>query len=310
MSLLSSKPDLVHVHGVWQWHCLATWIWSLITGKTYVVTPHGMLEPWILRRSPRLKSIIAKLYQNRFLKGAAGFHLLTPKEQLDIAEFESGQPSAVIPNYVPIVERDDVKPAWWSTEFDGIDVYLFLGRIHEKKGCLEICRAWEALCAANTEFASKSAFVFCGWVDGLSQFEPDVKSLGQKFGNIHFAGPQYGIEKIRSLSAARYLVLPSKSEGLPMAVLESWSVGTPVIMSPECNLQVGYDRGIAFRTGHTAKDVEASLLAASLRTQHDWEQASRLSIDVVRQLFSVENLRDDLLDLYRRAIRFKQQGRK
>ena len=71
--LLRSDADLIHVHGVWTFHCLAVLIWSVLTGKPYLVSPHGMMEPWILARSPRLKRTVSLLYQNWFLRRASMF---------------------------------------------------------------------------------------------------------------------------------------------------------------------------------------------------------------------------------------------
>ena len=35
-------------------------------------------------------------------------------------------------------------------------------------------------------------------------------------------------------------ILPSFSEGLPMAVLEAWAYGLPVLMTDHCNLPEGF----------------------------------------------------------------------
>lgn len=305
LSLMQAKPDLVHVHGVWQFQCAAVHLWSLVTGKPYVVSPHGMLEPWIRARSAKLKGAVSSLYQNRFLRDAAGFHLLTDKETGDVAEFLTGQPARIVRNFAQSFASDGKKPGWWKPEFEGRNVYLFLGRIHEKKGCMELMQAWAKLSAADAGFRDRSVLVYCGWNDGIEGFEARAETLGREFGNVLFAGPQYGPDKNRSMATARYFLLPSKSEGLPMAVLEAWAAGIPAILTPECNLAIGFERGAAFRTGFTPETIEPALKAAHALPDADWQAASANARTLVAEEFSEESVRNGLLDLYQAASDWK-----
>jgi glycosyltransferase involved in cell wall biosynthesis len=300
-SLFATKPDIVHVHGVWQFQCAAVQAWSLVTGKPYVVSPHGMLEPWIRARSPGLKKAVSALYQNRFLRGASGFHLLTDKEGADVDEFLRGQPAPVIPNFAEPFESDGLKPGWWQPAHAGRAVYLFLGRLHEKKGVMELMDAWARLSGEDEGFRDGSLLVFCGWNDGITGFEQRVAELGAKISNVVFAGPQYGADKTRSMATAKYFLLPSKSEGLPMAILEAWAAGVPAIMSPECNLAIGFERGAAFRTGFTADTIYPSLKEAHGLGAEAWQQASRAARDLVAERYSEASVRDGLVSLYREA---------
>ena len=304
-SLMKAKPDIVHVHGVWQFHVAAVHAWSLATGKPYIVTPHGMLEPWIRARSARLKGAVSRLYQNRFLRRAGGYHLLTEKERGDVTEFLTGQPARIIPKFAEPFASDGEKPGWWKPEFDGRDIYLFLGRLHEKKGVMELMDAWARLSGEDERFRDGSALVYCGWNDGIEGFESRAESLGRQFGNVLFAGPQYGPDKNRSISVARYFLLPSKSEGLPMAILEAWSAGVPAIMSAECNLDIGFDRGAAFRTGFTAETIYPSLQAAHALGEEEWSRASGNAKALVAAEFSETSVRDGLVSLYDEALAWK-----
>ena len=57
----------------------------------------------------------------------------------------------------------------------------------------------------------------------------------QGAGGVTFVGPKFGAEKAELLGKARFTVLPSLSEGLPMAVLDGWAAGVPALISEECN---------------------------------------------------------------------------
>jgi poly(glycerol-phosphate) alpha-glucosyltransferase len=67
---------------------------------------------------------------------------------------------------------------------------------------------------------------------------------------VVFYGPAFGEQKEALLRSAEAFILPSFSEGLPMSVLEAWSYGLPVVMTPECNLPEGFAKQAAleFRT--------------------------------------------------------------
>jgi len=260
---------LVHVHGIWMFHVFCAALWCKLRRRPAVVTPHGMLEAWILRRSPRLKAAVSRLYQARFLSKAAAIHVLTEKEIGDVAQ--AGLPTArchVIPNYaLPPPAEDPGLPGWWQPDFAARRVFLFFGRIHDKKGWRELCDAWEALSASDPSFRNGAQLVFCGWPDSCPEFEPRVAALAERFGNIIFAGPQFGIERDRSMAAADVFVLPSKSEGLPMAVLEAWAAGVPALMTRACNLDQGFTAGAAVETGE-----DAGAIAAALRKVMGWPE--------------------------------------
>ena len=307
-SLLKDRPDVVHVHGVWQFHCLAVFIWHLLTGKPYVVTPHGMLEPWIRARSPGLKKLVSRLYQDRFLRRCAAFQILTGKEQENVQEYLSGQTAAIIPNYVPPAQPSAERPQWWDARFEGRDIYLFLGRIHEKKGCLELLTAWQLACERSAGFMRKSVLVFGGWIDGLRGFETAVDAAASSGGDVIYAGPQYGAEKHATLASASFFLLPSKSEGLPMTVLEAWAYRIPVLMSRECNLPEGFDKRAAVLSGPTIVSIEQSLFEASAMDEEERRRMGEAGLELVREKYSMESIRQALLNLYALVCKGKQNG--
>jgi glycosyltransferase involved in cell wall biosynthesis len=71
------------------------------------------------------------------------------------------------------------------------------------------------------------------------------KALALDSAEVLFFGPAFGEEKEVLLRSADAFILPSFSEGLPMSVLEAWSYGLPVVMTPECNLPEGFTHGAA-----------------------------------------------------------------
>src|SRR5450756_842892 len=165
IALMRDNIDVVHVHGLWQFHCAAAYLWSVLTGHPYVVTVHGMLEPWILNRSPRLKAIVSAGYQHAFLRRAFCLQALTDKEVADIRETEPKARISIIPNYAIYRGVPASRPNWWASGLTGRQIFLYLGRIHEKKGLLQLLNAWDQLCSRETRFRDNASLVFCGWID-------------------------------------------------------------------------------------------------------------------------------------------------
>lgn len=304
VSLFRTRPDVIHVHGVWMFHCAAVLVWSLVTAGRYVVTPHGMLEKWIRRRSPILKWIVSLLFHDRFLRRASCFQVLTEKEIDDVTEVVKDAPVRLIPNYVQVelASSAPTQPTWWRPEFDQCDVYLYFGRIHEKKGCLELCHAWQQACAKSKEFHRRSVLIFCGWVDQLPSFEPLVAELQMKLGNIQFAGPQYDTAKSSTLSAATFFILPSKSEGLPMAILEAWAHAKPVLMTKECNLSAAFADRAAIQIQQDVSSLSESLISASLLTVQERDELGCNGQNFLRKHYSKASVLDQLTALYTEVV--------
>lgn len=78
-------------------------------------------------------------------------------------------------------------------------------------------------------------------------------------GSVAFVGGVYGKAKEDCFTAADAFILPSFSEGLPLAVLEAWAYRLPVVMTPFCNLPEGFNAGAAIRVETDAESVAAGI---------------------------------------------------
>ena len=77
--------------------------------------------------------------------------------------------------------------------------------------------------------------------------------------SVSFLGPQFGTNRDACLAQCDAFVLPSVSEGMPVAVLEGWAHGKPVLITPECNLQDGFSFGAAIRIETTVEGIASGL---------------------------------------------------
>lgn len=126
------------------------------------------------------------------------------------------------------LDRIAVKPNFihhktMKTQYDSNDRYLlFVGRISAEKGVRNLLQAWSQL-----EDRGGLRLVIIG--DG-----PEKAELAAAYPqeDVRFLGKQDGDTVLDCMSRAMYVMVPSIwYEGFPMTIVESFSVGTPVLCS-------------------------------------------------------------------------------
>lgn len=231
--------DAVIVHGLWQYHSFG--VWRALHGTTipYFVFPHGMLDPWFKRTYPR-KHLKKLLYwpwaEYRVLRDARAV-LFTSEEERRLAResFSLYRCREVVVNYgtampdldLPAAQKDflDAFP-----EMRGREFLLFLGRLHEKKGCEELIRAIAERETLHLVLAGPCA-------DEV--YEKRLRSLTKELAcadRITFTGMLTGSLKWGAFAAAGAFILPSHQENFGIAIVEALACGNPVLISKEINI--------------------------------------------------------------------------
>ena len=279
--------DLLHLHDIWMATSHIAANWAAETGRPYIISPHGMLDPWITARG-RVKKQIARLgYERRSWARASLFHALTEAEASNIADETGRNAIAVIPNAVFIPSHDEQPCRDRSSGF------VYLGRIHTKKNINALIDAWLQLRTHGE--SGTPALTIAGWGDpaDVAALTAKVNTIGDP--ELRFIGPVFGDTKRRLIAGAVAVCLPSHSEGLPMVILEAWAAGIPTAMSQHCHLPEGLAAGAAVDCGTVPATIGAALatLAAdspAARTQRRNAAralvAERFSSDAVRGLWT------------------------
>lgn len=286
-SLLEADLDLLHLHGIWMYPSRAATLWARKTGRPYLISPHGMLERWITMRN-RWKKILARQgYELASWRTADAFHALTEAERLDIARETGRTDSMIIPNPAPSAHSPP------HTEREPI--FAYIGRIHPKKNLLALIDAW-----IRTARPASARLEIAGWGEAadVAALERAVAQAGP---SVRYHGPLFGAAKQALFERARFLALPSLSEGLPMAVLEAWAHGTPAILTPQCNLPEGYAAGAAIECGITPEAIASALASAFALDDARWLTMARNAQGLAAGPFSVARIADCWAEAYRRA---------
>lgn len=248
---LRSRADILQVAGLWTYSSMLGLNWSRRTRKPRLVTPHGMLDPWALRQSAWKKRIAARLFEEAHLREATVVRALCPSEKESFQALGLRNPVCVIPNGVTLPESAGGVPGPAPCEnamFGSRQVLLYLGRIHPKKGLDLFLSAMARLKREHPLLLTNWAVVIAGW--GSRADEEQLRSqIGQLEldDDVRFVGSLFGAGKQAAFRNAAAFILPSLSEGLPMAVLEAWSYSLPVLMTEACHLTDGFMAGAACR---------------------------------------------------------------
>ena len=129
--------DLLHSHGLWSAISLAVSSHGRRTRNPWIVSPHGMMDPWALANSRWKKRIAALISEDRHLHGAACIHALCQSEAESIRAYGLKNPIAIIPNGV-VLPKANVECEMRNAECKTL---LFLGRLHPKKGLVQALKA-------------------------------------------------------------------------------------------------------------------------------------------------------------------------
>lgn len=298
--LMALQPEVVHTQGIWMYFSAANGRYCARTHTPYVVSPHGMLDPWQLRQSlakDLKKRAALALYERAHLRRAACLHALNASEHASIRAFGARNPVAVIPNGVdlPAPALGPIAPPWANPA--GRKTLLFLSRVHPKKGLAELLDGWALTHPQHHDWQ----LVVAGPPQDAAYAEA-LRTQAQRLGvadTVQFIGGQFGVQKAACYRAAQAFVLPSFSEGLPMAVLEAWSYGLPVVMSEFCNLPEGFASGAALPVAPAADSIAAGLQQLVALPEVERQQMGRRGYELVRERFTWEKVAADTLELYR-----------
>jgi len=300
-AIQGAAPHLVHVHGLWMYPSWANLASSSEAKRPYVISPQGMLDPWALANSRLKKRIVAKLFEDRHLRGAACLHALAPAERSAMRDYGLRNPIAIIPNGVdPARPASKQIPAWRSAIAVDQKVLLFLGRLHPKKGLMPLLKSLDHLWRDPRNPATGWTLVVAGWSqnDHRRELEEFARDRGHE-SRVRFLGPLYGQDKTDAFHASDAFLLPSHSEGLPVAVLEAWSHGLPVAMTAACNIETGFESGAAIRLNWTQEGELTGLedlLQLSPKERLEMGNRGRCLIE---QEFDWRKIGDRFLALYR-----------
>jgi glycosyltransferase involved in cell wall biosynthesis len=231
------------VHGLWQYHGLATRRALRGTGVPYYVFPHGMLDPWFKHQYP-LKHLKKQMYwpwaECRVLRDAQAV-LFTTEEERQLAQqtFGSFRANEAVVGYgiadPPRGERAELR-ATFLRHFPWLQnqrIVLFLGRLHRKKGCDLLIDAFAAVAHRDPALH----LVMAG--PDQEGYRAELVRQAQRRGvgsRVCWTGMLRGEIKWGAYHSAAVFILPSHQENFGISVAEALACRVPVLISNKVNI--------------------------------------------------------------------------
>ncbi len=279
---LVQDADVVHLHTMWSpLNAIVARICRRCD-KPYVISPHGMLDPYSLGIRALKKRAYLRMVESRTIRGAAGV-LFTTDDERDLAVAQIGpvpNPGVVgLGADTPPASRDVLQARFRSEHPDLADkkLIIFLGRLHPKKRPDAIIRAMPAIRAEIPD----AALLLVGvgqedYVDGLKKLASNLELSA----SVHFLGHLTGGEKWSALAASRVFALPSLQENFAIAVAEALQAGVPALITERINIWreiVGAGAGVVLQEERLKDDIakHAVALLSDVHRCHDMAQRAR-----------------------------------
>ena len=268
-------------------------------GVPAIVVPRGLLDPWALAYKPTRKRLYWWIAARRIVREAAVVVALTEHERRTLHAFGLARRIEVVPNGIRV---EDFTNPWsreqlgqWLPQLGGQPFVLFLGRVHAKKGLPPLI---ESVC--RPELGTRAVrLVIAGPVDsGYRSTFDRILATSPVRAQIVLTGPVSGEPKAALLAHASAFVLPSLSEGLPVAALEALASGCPTILTPACHLPEVAATGAGIEVAPDAAQI-AVAIGRLLADPAFSRETARRGVQLARQRFDWQTVGTRMLSLCR-----------
>jgi glycosyltransferase involved in cell wall biosynthesis len=272
--------DRVIVNGIWQYLSFAAWRRYAGSSVPYYVFPHGMLDPWFKETFP-LKHLKKWLYwpwaEYRVLRDAAAVIFTAEEERFQARKSfwlyrcrEKVSPLGV--EAPPISSNAKSEFLSRYPQLQNSRNFLFLGRLHPKKGCDILLEAFAQLRSNDSISLILAGPDQAGWESDLRRQVTRLNLTNR----VVFTGMLEGSMKQGAFTNAEALVLPSHQENFGISVVEALAVSVPVLISNRVNIWREIE---ADRAGY----VESDDLAGTTRLLQRWIDTAPAEREMIRQ---------------------------
>ena len=263
-------------------------------GYKVVLTPHGMLEPWIIKRHYWTRKVPALwLYQKAAVQRADCVQATAESERDNLLKLGYNSNIKVVRLGID-AESIEMKRSWKKSR-----QILFLSRVHVKKGINFLVEAADVL--RNELQGYKILVAGEGDADYVEAMKRMISDRGLQ-DIVQLIGGVYGGEKWRLLQTSDFFVLPTHSENFGLAIAESLASGTPVITTvgtPWSDLNSS-EAGAWIEIG-TEPLVETLRHFLSLPTEK-LEEMGRNGRRLIEEKYSANVMAQEMINVYNNSL--------
>lgn len=290
--LIAISPDIVHINCCWYPQCAFIQKWAQEKGYKIILSPHGMLEPWILNKNRWLKKKPALfLYQKKAIQQADMLIATAESEKQNLLKLGYNNNICVIPNGI-LTDGIESKKTWKKNKcifflallLPNKGAHLLIEAVSQLKDSL---RGWKVIIAGKDD---DHYFAYLKKLIIKYQLE-DIVSL---------PGAIFGKEKWEMYKKADIFVLPTLNENFGIVIAESLLCGTPVITCKGAPWSGLIENKCGWWVEHSAKAIANSIEQAINLNEDELKTMGTRGRKYVIENFSSELIADRMVNIYKR----------
>jgi len=300
--ILDKKINLIHIHGVWMPLQIIASRLAKEMGISFVITSHGMLEPWLWKGKGWLGFVKKKLYFSLVAypayQYASSIHAITPDESDSLRQYFPKNKRVTIPN---AIDFSNEKQRDTEAKYD--QVVFFIGRLNPVKGVDLLLHAFDK---AKLPFCWK--LIIAGpeevpeYVEELHEYVKEHELQSQ----VEFVGSVYGEEKEQWYRRAWVTVVPSYSEVVGMVNLEASVLKCPTITTHATGLR-DWEEGGGILVNPDVEELTSVLKSVTTWSEGERQQRGEASSELVKNKYAWGVVGDQWMTLYSDILRDKQE---
>nr|WP_316759913.1 glycosyltransferase [Pedobacter aquatilis] len=295
----NNLPLIIHIHAWWNLVSILSCLVAKLHKIHIILSPRGMLTAYTQsNRNLFFKKLIHQVIGKNLLR-FVHIHATSEQEKLEVLKIVQPKSVTVIPNLVSFAQANVGEDQLITDKFQSAGAVfnlIFLSRIEEKKG-LEIL--FDALSTLRIDFRLTIAGA------GNAHYLKTLKAKAQELklsGRLDWIGHVSDQNKFELIARHDLLVLSSYNENFANVVVESLSIGTPVLISEHVGMTAYVkDKEFGWICKLTPDDIKAQIDSA-FQDQPKRNRIRNLAPEIIKRDFNDEVLARRYVELYQKIL--------
>lgn len=285
--------DIVHFHALGP--SLFSWLPKFTTSAKIVVTCHGL--DWQRAKWGKVPGQLLK-YGERAAVRFADEIIVVSEDLRSYFQKVYNRDTTYIPNAASCLAESDPEFTFGTSLGLTQQKYiLFLGRLVPEKCPDLLIKAFQKLQPKGWKLA------LVGGTSDTAEYATKLVNMAANDKDIIFAGQLKGAQLAEIIRGAGLFVLPSKLEGLPLAMLEAMQEGLPIVASniPVHQQLMSEQRGLTFQVENLDSCInvlnwafhhpeEMTVMAKNaqkyVKNHYNWDEISAETLKIYTKLYS------------------------
>ena len=284
--------NIIHIHAWWNLVSLFSALIGLMKGVPVVVSPRGTLSPYSFRNKNIGPKWAVHHLLGKYLLKRSYIHVTSEREADAVSRLVKTKNIFLIPNFIKLPEKFIPADKKESTSFK----LLFFSRIEQKKGL-------DLLIQALPKLDVPCHLTIAG--SGNKNYIENLQLLATECGaarQITWVGFKQD-DKFDVLAAHDLFVLPSHDENFGNAIIESLSVGTPVLLSRQVGLADYVEsNGLGFTCQTSAESISDAINSITANRQNDLDRIRRTAPGIISDDFNEGSLVKKYVAMYAQIL--------